>query len=130
MAHVEPAHLVELALGNTTSTDDADALRHIAVCVRCRKELARMRRVVTTARSVDASDLPTAPPERMWERIARELSTTAEPTTPPPGPPGRGAGPLPTPRALGLALGAVAAVTAVRWFRRGRPASVRCRRRR
>ncbi|GAA1547098.1 hypothetical protein GCM10009730_65270 [Streptomyces albidochromogenes] len=83
MAHVEPAHLVRLALGNDASSDDAGALRHIAVCDRCRGELSRMRRVVVAARTVEASDLPTAPPERVWQHITHELSHTREPAPPP-----------------------------------------------
>ncbi|MEU7470229.1 hypothetical protein AB0A94_17145 [Streptomyces sp. NPDC044984] len=74
MAHVDPAHLVELALGNGVSDDDADALRHITGCGRCREELGLMARVVTAARGVGESDLPAAPPERVWRRIAQELT--------------------------------------------------------
>ncbi|MGY0065643.1 hypothetical protein ACWZEH_02105 [Streptomyces sp. QTS137] len=83
MDHVEPAHLVELALGNGFSSDDASALRHIAVCIRCRKELGRMARVVAAARSVEEPDLPAAHPEQVWQRITRELSPAGE-TAPPP----------------------------------------------
>ncbi|MFD5102888.1 hypothetical protein [Streptomyces albidochromogenes] len=83
MAHVEPTHLVRLALGNDASSDDAGALRHIAVCDRFRGELSRMRRVVVAARAVEAADLPTAPPERVWQHITHELSRTGEPAPPP-----------------------------------------------
>ncbi|MGY1581144.1 hypothetical protein [Streptomyces sp. MN13] len=83
MAHVEPAHLVELALGNATSGDDARALRHVAVCVRCRDELNRLTRVVAVARAVEASDMPASPPEQVWGRIARESSRTEETATSP-----------------------------------------------
>ncbi|WP_406729333.1 hypothetical protein WJ438_39135 [Streptomyces sp. GD-15H] len=83
MAHVEPAHLVELALGNAVSRNDLSAFRHIAVCPRCQDELARLTRVVTAARSIDTSDLLTAPPEQVWERITLELSGQAEATSPP-----------------------------------------------
>lgn len=81
MTHVEPAHLVELALGNASDGDPA-ALRHVAVCARCRDELAWMRRVVTAARQLDASDLPVVPPEHVWERLSRELSTADRPARP------------------------------------------------
>ncbi|MFC5958424.1 hypothetical protein ACFP51_29470 [Streptomyces pratens] len=83
MAHVEPAHLVELALGNGVSSDDADALRHIALCRRCREELALMARVVAAARGVEESDLPVVPPQRVWLRIAQEVSRTGEAAPPP-----------------------------------------------
>ncbi|GHB25704.1 hypothetical protein GCM10010346_56610 [Streptomyces chryseus] len=83
MAHVEPTHLMRLALGNDASSDDAGALRHIAVCDRCRDELNRTRRVVVAARTVEASDLPTAPPERVWQHITHELCRTREPAPPP-----------------------------------------------
>ncbi|MFD3734069.1 hypothetical protein [Streptomyces sp. NPDC058632] len=78
MDHVEPAHLVELALGNGVSSNDVSALRHIAVCIRCRKELSRMARVVAAARSVEEPDLPAARPERVWQRITQELALTGE----------------------------------------------------
>ncbi|WP_238697145.1 hypothetical protein [Streptomyces sp. E2N166] len=74
MGHVEPSHLAELALGHASSDADAVALRHVASCRPCREELKLMTRVVTAARDAEASDLPTAPPERVWQRIARELS--------------------------------------------------------
>lgn len=77
MLHVDPAHLVELALGNDVSSTDVSALRHIANCVRCRDELNRLARVVAAARSVKASDLPTAPPDRVWQRIKQELARSS-----------------------------------------------------
>ncbi|WP_326755676.1 hypothetical protein OIE73_32255 [Streptomyces hirsutus] len=83
MAHVEPAHLVELALGNGVSSDDADALRHIALCRTCREELTLMARVVAAARGVEEADLPVAPPQRVWRRIAQEVSRTGEAAPPP-----------------------------------------------
>lgn len=74
MPHVDPPHLLELALGNGASHDDKRAHRHIAVCGRCRDELGRMTRLVTAARSVQESDLPAAPPERVWRHVAQELA--------------------------------------------------------
>lgn len=78
MGHVEPSHLVELALGHTGSDEDVSALWHVASCPRCREELKLMTRVVAAARGTEASDLPAAPPERVWQRIAQELSTDAD----------------------------------------------------
>ncbi|MEU7717885.1 hypothetical protein [Streptomyces tibetensis] len=75
MAHVEPAHLVELALRNATPTDaDAEALRHIEECGRCGDELRVLTRLVTAARTARALDLPTPPPEQVWRHIIREVS--------------------------------------------------------
>ncbi|MFE1948170.1 hypothetical protein [Streptomyces massasporeus] len=83
MAHVESAHLVELALSNATPTDaDAEALRHIEHCTRCRDELRSLTRLVTAARTAQLVDLPTAPPERVWQRIDRDLSTGTAPPRP------------------------------------------------
>ncbi|MFF0096044.1 hypothetical protein ACFYSF_39855 [Streptomyces canus] len=83
MPHVESAHLMELALGNDVSSEDPGALRHIAACNRCREELSQITRVVVTARDVEESDLPTTPPERVWQRIAHQLSAaSAEPPRP------------------------------------------------
>lgn len=85
MAHVEPAHLVELALRNAASTEaDTEALRHVDQCARCRDELRVLTRLVTAARTAQLVDLPTAPPERVWRRISGDLSPeTNTPGTPP-----------------------------------------------
>ncbi|MFC4466979.1 hypothetical protein ACFPH6_21035 [Streptomyces xiangluensis] len=85
MVHVEPAHLVELALRNTPPTDDdAEALRHVERCDRCRDALRMMTRVVTAARTAELVDLPTAPPERVWHRITQGMSRESAPPRPPP----------------------------------------------
>ncbi|MFD5335037.1 hypothetical protein [Streptomyces hawaiiensis] len=83
MAHVERAHLVELALRNATPTDtDIEALRHVQHCDRCRAELRVLARLVTAARTAEAVDLPAPPPEHVWRRITRQVSR--ETGTPPP----------------------------------------------
>ncbi|MFC8147083.1 hypothetical protein ACFUKV_35910 [Streptomyces paradoxus] len=107
MAHVESAHLVELALRNATPTDaDAEALRHVDRCARCRDELRMLTRVVAAARTAHLVDLPTAPPERVWQHISRDVSDT--PDTPrPPAP-----APAPGKRVL-LALLALAAAAGI-----------------
>jgi len=73
VGHVHPSHLVDLALGHAGGDADVGALRHAASCPRCREELLRLTRVVTTGRSAEASDLPVAPPERVWQRISLEV---------------------------------------------------------
>lgn len=125
MPHVEPAHLMELALGNDISSDDPGALRHIAACDRCREELSLITRVVVSARGVEESDLPAAPPERVWQHITQELSATEKThglsmasaeshrtrrSTNPHG------------RTLRYALGLLAGIAFVRWWSRGRQA--------
>ncbi|MFI8890830.1 hypothetical protein [Streptomyces paradoxus] len=118
MTHVESAHLVELALRNATPTDaDAEALRHVEQCARCRDELRTLTRVVAAARTAQLVDLPTAPPERVWQRISRDVSG-------PPGPPRRPA-PAPDSRkrvllAL-LALAAAAGVAVAHRYLHGHP---------
>lgn len=93
MAHVESAHLVELALGNAAPVDDdAEALRHVERCDLCRDELRMLTRLVTAARSAEAVDLPTPPPEHVWRRITREVSRETG-TPPPPDYPWHDAGP-------------------------------------
>ncbi|WP_217166164.1 hypothetical protein [Streptomyces sp. AC512_CC834] len=85
MAHVEPAALVELALGHqVSSSDDVRVLRHIANCARCSNELNRLARVVAAARGVEASDLPVAPPEQVWQRITHEMCRTQDAAAPSP----------------------------------------------
>ncbi|MGA5896774.1 hypothetical protein [Streptomyces venetus] len=107
MAHVQPAQLVELALGNAAPDEElTDALRHIEQCDHCRDELLMMTRVVTAARTANLVDLPTAPPERVWRRITRDLSREAPA---PPHPTGTHA---PGKRKLLAALALAAAVTA------------------
>ncbi|TDT42728.1 hypothetical protein EV562_101698 [Streptomyces sp. BK208] len=129
MGHVDPSHLMELALGHTGGEDDDGALRHVASCSRCRGELLRMTRVVTAARGAQVPDLPVSPPERVWQRIAREAFRTDD------GLPrprkhsphsyvGRPAGSVRRRRATGtgrraglLALAAAVAVLLRRWLR-------------
>lgn len=83
LGHVHPSHLVDLALGHAGGDADVGALRHAESCPRCREELLRLARVVTTARSAEASDLPVAPPECVWQRISLEvLQETAGPPRP------------------------------------------------
>ncbi|MFJ5729483.1 hypothetical protein [Streptomyces paradoxus] len=107
MAHVESAHLVELALRNATPTDaDAEALRHVEQCARCRDELRMLTRVVAAARTAQLVDLPTTPPERVWQRISRGVSGPPAPLRPP------APAPAPGKRVL-LALLALAAAAGI-----------------
>lgn len=129
MSHVEPSHLVELALGHANGDADTDALRHIASCPRCRRELGRTARVVAAARGAEASDLPAAPPERVWQRIAQEVPHESDGLThrgrhPAHRSPAREAYEAHGPRTADagvpegfLALALAAAVLLVRWLR-------------
>ncbi|MFG3073225.1 hypothetical protein [Streptomyces sp. NPDC048225] len=129
MGHVDPSHLMELALGHTSGEDDDGALRHVASCSRCRGELLRMTRVVTAARGAQVPDLPVSPPERVWQRIAREAFRTDDglprPREHSPHPSAeQQAGTVRLRRATGtgtrtglLALAAAAAVLLRRWLR-------------
>ncbi|MET9389790.1 hypothetical protein ABZY20_05140 [Streptomyces sp. NPDC006624] len=122
MAHVEPAHLVELALGNAAPGGElADALRHVEQCDHCRYELRMMTRVVTAARTAQLVDLPAAPPEHVWQRISRELSPGSAPPRPPAGPLDPARRRLLTALALALAALAAASAAAARRCRGGRP---------
>ncbi|MGW2171707.1 hypothetical protein ACWC1C_14440 [Streptomyces sp. NPDC001705] len=129
MPHVDPAHLVELALGNDVTHDDVGALQHLAACGRCREELHLMTRVVMAARGVEEPDLPSAPPAHVWQRITQGLSEPDEPTSPAPADEGRhphSASAAPHRdrprthgrRTAGAALGLLAGAAAVRWWRR------------
>ncbi|MET9716637.1 hypothetical protein ABZZ46_14635 [Streptomyces rochei] len=136
MPHVDPVHLGELALGNDDSPNDLRALRHIARCARCREELSQMVRVVVAARGVEEPDLPTPPPDRVWQTIARELAETAEPCASwsATGPGDLGGSPTGAPRplrfsdtrrrgsrrALGLLTALVTALLVVYWWREAR----------
>lgn len=131
MSHVEPARLMDLALGNDTSSDDVSALRHIAACKRCWEELSVMTRVMTAARNVEESDLPTPPPERVWQRITQELSEAEKAAAAR----SKGVRGLPTAspeprricrctetygRSVRLALGVLAGIALVWWWNRDR----------
>lgn len=83
MPHVDPTHMVALALGNDASHNDVSALQHLSVCKRCREELSLVLRVVAAARSIQEADLPASPPERVWQRITRELAESDEATAQP-----------------------------------------------
>ncbi|MGX1225969.1 hypothetical protein RKD42_007228 [Streptomyces ambofaciens] len=120
MGHVDPSHLVELALGHASGDADVGALRHVASCPRCRGELARLTRVVSASRGARVSDLPVAPPERVWQRIVHEVFKEGD------GPPlprerptrrsvgGRGLGGA---RGALLTLAPAAVFVLVRWLR-------------
>lgn len=122
MAHVESAHLVELALSNATTTDaDAEALRHIETCTRCRDELRSLTRLVTAARTAQLVDLPTAPPDRVWQGVIRNLSDKT--------PPDRSRTSAHTPRGprkllATLSCTALAAGVIVYWFRHVRSKAI------
>ncbi|MET9764273.1 hypothetical protein ABZ016_35325 [Streptomyces sp. NPDC006372] len=116
MTHVEPSHLVELALGNAApGAELADALRHIEQCDRCRADLRGMTRVVTAARAAKPVDLSAAPPERVWQRIIRDLSRETAPPRPPAGALGPGRRKLFA--LLAVAAIAAAAAGALHWSR-------------
>ncbi|MER7778548.1 hypothetical protein ABTZ21_26660 [Streptomyces sp. NPDC096191] len=125
MPHVDPAHLVELALGNDTTHDDVRALQHLAACGRCREELHLVTRVVMAARGVEEPDLPSAPPAHVWQRITQGLSESDEPAAPAPVDAGRhphtASAARPRTRGrrtAGAALGLLAGAAVVRWCRR------------
>lgn len=118
MPHVEPAHLMELALGNDISSNDPGALQHIAACNRCREELSQITRVVVSARGVEESDLPAAPPERVWHHITQELSAREKIPAAPPVKPAHGL----HGRTIRYALGLLAGVAFIWWWSRDRSA--------
>ncbi|WP_448318051.1 hypothetical protein [Streptomyces sp. CO7] len=90
MAHVDPTRLMDIALGHAAPADDP-VLGHLARCARCREELLCTALVVAAARGVQERDVPAAPPERVWRRIAEGLAepeaTPAPQTGPSHGPP-------------------------------------------
>jgi anti-sigma factor RsiW len=113
---------VELALRNAAPTDeDAEALRHIEHCTHCRDELRSLTRLVTAARSAQLVDLPTAPPERVWQGVSRNLSDK----TPPHRPRTSAHTPRGTRKLLAtLSCTALAAGVIVCWFRHVRSKAV------
>ncbi|MFF8032163.1 hypothetical protein [Streptomyces sp. NPDC016626] len=127
MPHVDPAHLMDLALGHGVPYDDADALRHIAACGPCRADLNRLTHVVAAARGVGEGDLPATPPERVWRGIARRLSETDGTAAAAGGPPTVPDVPRRTGRGVRAALGfgLLAGTAVVRWRSRSRTSAPR-----
>ncbi len=72
--HLSPADLAELALGHGTGW--VRGRDHLERCPACRGELTQMRRVVDAVRAATSTDLPSAPPGRVWQSITHELGFT------------------------------------------------------
>lgn len=73
MSHCDPDALALIALGER---DDLDAeMAHAADCEQCAVNLASLRAVVATARTVTVDDYPVDPPVHVWADIKRELGT-------------------------------------------------------
>lgn len=74
MPHCDPETLALRALGEPVPAEDA---AHLASCDTCRADLDALVAVITQAREVTAEDVPTAPPDHVWDAIADELHLTA-----------------------------------------------------
>lgn len=72
MSHPDPDTLALVALSE--SAPSAAEETHLASCVRCQAELDQLRAVIAASRAVTPADVPAAPPEAVWDRIAAELS--------------------------------------------------------
>jgi Anti-sigma-K factor rskA len=70
--HCDPDVLALLALGE--SVGSVDEASHLASCAHCQSEVDQLRAVVAASRSVEAADRPEAPPARVWQKVADELS--------------------------------------------------------
>lgn len=69
--------LASLALGEPI---DPTLDEHVRTCAVCRDDLAAYRAVAELARaSKRATDLPSGPPPRVWDRITAELGLSGEP---------------------------------------------------
>ncbi|MCM2391942.1 anti-sigma factor [Streptomyces albipurpureus] len=79
--HLDPEEMVELALERVSPHAADPRLGHIARCQSCRAEWAELRRAAQAVRDITAADLPSLPPEHVWDSIARQLG----PCSPPPG---------------------------------------------
>jgi hypothetical protein len=75
--HPDPERLALAAL--PAEPDDPTVSAHLNSCVRCRDEVADLRRTVELARD-GLGDLP-APPDRVWQGIAAELGLPGGPNT-------------------------------------------------
>lgn len=73
MKHVDDETLAMLAVSDEVADNDVAA--HLASCQLCRDEVAALQRVAAVTRSSADVGL-TAPPERVWDRIAAEIADT------------------------------------------------------
>ena len=71
MKHVDDETLAMLAVSDEVA--DNDVAEHLASCQLCRDEVAALQRVAAVTRSSADVGL-TAPPERVWDRIAAEVA--------------------------------------------------------
>lgn len=69
--HCDPEDLALVALGETIEPCE----RHLAECAQCRQQVGELREVVTIGRASGGPSALTAPPERLWDRIASQLDT-------------------------------------------------------
>ncbi|MFI1562341.1 anti-sigma factor [Streptomyces sp. NPDC020490] len=86
MKHTDEETLALMALGEVTSPS---ATAHLHECLRCRKELDSLRRVVSAMRTpVPAEHELLQPPDGLWNSIADELNipTRHGPAATPPAP--------------------------------------------
>lgn len=72
--HIDPDDLSLLALGEHLEGVEEG---HVVACQQCRDELDALRGVVSQARTIEPEDTPVAPPPRVWEAVAAELSIRA-----------------------------------------------------
>ncbi|MGW0909557.1 anti-sigma factor domain-containing protein [Streptomyces sp. NPDC002853] len=74
MKHVDSSDLAELALAEADAARSGPVGAHLHQCGACRAHLDALRRVVDAARSVSPADVPTPPPQRVWQAISAELT--------------------------------------------------------
>jgi hypothetical protein len=79
MKHVDDETLAMLAVSDEVADNEVAA--HLASCQRCRDEVAALQRVAAVTRSTADIGL-TAPPERVWDRIAAEIADAERVATP------------------------------------------------
>ena len=69
--HVSDEQLAAAAVGDQLT---ALALDHLASCDECQERHAQWTRLVQVGESTSRADVPSDPPERVWEGIANELT--------------------------------------------------------
>jgi Anti-sigma-K factor rskA len=84
VAHLNAELLAGHALGQTDELD-AEQLKHVASCPKCRAELDQLHRIVELGQEGPGPDSPPIPDQAMWRNIAAELSI-GQVTGPTPGP--------------------------------------------
>lgn len=76
VVHIAPDDLAAIAVDESMAESDERA--HLQWCTRCADEVATVRRVTERASRAAPSDPEPTVPDRVWDRVVQELSSTGD----------------------------------------------------